>query len=306
MSSSVPAKEDENGNGGVEIEDMSKARQRLCEECNEKPSLYQCPGCSIRTCSLHCCQAHKKRTKCTGKRSRGAYLPLCHMSDSTLRSDYFFMEEILGVMPRARKVSKLAEDGKTTANDCTRDNASQKNRSVASINKKAKRLVQQALRRGITLQVMPPVMERHRNNSSWYCSSRDLITWKVEVILVPKMKTFSFKLSEQEEGILGHISKYIADTYADDSEMPSTISPDDHQLLIKRLPSSASNPRYIQIKNNESLKTVLDGLTIVEYPTIYCVNDESMKDYPLGTSVITEEASMSSASKDSHPKEASI
>mmetsp|Transcript_10465 Transcript_10465/g.21789 ORF Transcript_10465/g.21789 Transcript_10465/m.21789 type:complete len:198 (-) Transcript_10465:840-1433(-) len=180
-----------------------------------------------------------------------------------------------------------------------------KNRSVASINKKAKRLVQQALRRGITLQVMPPVMERHRNNSSWYCSSRDLITWKVEVILVPKMKTFSFKLSEQEEGIIGHISKYIADTYADDSDMPSTVLPDDHKLLIKRLPSSASNPRYIRIKNNESLKTVLGGLTIVEYPTIYCVNDESMKDYPLGTSVITEEASMSSASKDFHPQEAS-
>lgn len=305
MSNFVPAKEDENGNGAVEIEEMSQARRRLCEECNEKPSLYQCPGCSIRTCSLHCCQAHKKRTKCTGKRSRGAYLPLCHMNDSTLRSDYFFMEEILGVMPRARKVSKLAEDGKSTANDCLRDNVSKNPRSAASINKKAKRLVQQALRRGITLQVMPPVMERHRNNSSWYCSSRDLITWKVEVILVPKMKTFSFKLSEQEEGILGHIAKFIADTYADDSDMPSTISPDDHQLLIKRLPSTANNPRFIRIKNNDSLKTALDGLTIVEYPTIYCVNDESMKDYPLGTSVIMEETPMSSASKDSLPQEAS-
>ncbi len=289
-----PTKESQNE--AVEIEDMSKTRGRVCEECNEKPALYQCPGCSIRTCSLHCCQAHKKRTKCTGKRQRGAYLPLCRMDDSTLRSDYFFMEEVLDVMPRAKKVSKLAEEGKSV-NNSIHNNASKNNKSMVSINKKAKRLVQQAQRRGITLQIMPPVLERHRNNSSWYCSSKDLITWKVEIILEPKKKTFSFNLSEQEEGILGRISNHVTSTYADDPNIPPEISPDKYQLLIKRLPSSANNPRYIQINSNDSLRTVLDGLTIIEYPTLYCVANENLKDFPVGASGITETASLPSASE---------
>lgn len=299
---SIASKESQNENdtsSAVEIEELSKTRPRICEECNDKPSLYQCPGCSIRTCSLHCCQAHKKRTKCTGKRSRGAYLPLCRMNDSTLRSDYFFMEDVLNVIPRARKVSKLAEEGKSSMNNSIHTSSSRSPRSIISINKKAKRLVQQALRRGISLQVMPPVLERHRNNSSWYCSSKDVITWKVEVVLLPKMRTFSFDLSEQEGGILGHISKYIADKYPEDSDMPSNISPDNYQLLIKRLPSSANNPRYIRIKDNDSLKSTLEGLTIVEHPTIYCVTNENMQDFLVGASGITEETSTSSASKDS-------
>jgi hypothetical protein len=214
------------------------------------------------------------------------------MSDSTLRSDYFFMEEILDIMPRARKVSKLTEEGKSLTNDDIHGNS-----SIASINKKAKRLIQQALRRGITLQIMPPVLERHRNNSSWYCGSTDLITWKVEVVLVPRKKTVSFKLSEREEGILSHILKHI-ESYEENLGMPSILSSDNYQLLIKRLPSSANNPRYVLIKNNDCLKTVLEGFTIVEYPTLYCVANEDMKDFTVGTNGITEKPPVTSAVKD--------
>ena len=176
------------------MNEPSSARQR-CEECNEKTSLYQCPGCMIRTCSLKCCQAHKKRTKCSGKRSRGKILPLCRMDDDSLRSDYFFMEEVLEMMPRASKISKLAEENSMQ---------SIAHRSTTSMNsrKKSKRLVQQAERRGITLQVMPCVMERHKKNSSWYCSPRDLITWKTEVVIIPTHKIYSINISEQEEEIL--------------------------------------------------------------------------------------------------------
>jgi hypothetical protein len=210
------------------------------------------------------------------------------MNDSTLRSDYFFMEEVLDVMPRAKKISKLAEEGKLSLNNYVHSNNSKNPRSIASINKKAKRLVQQALRRGISLQIMPSVLERHKKNTSWYCGSRDLITWKVEIVLAPKTRTFSFNLSEQEEGILDRISKHIADTYRDDSDMPSNLSTENYQLLIKRLPSSANNPRYIRIQNDVCLKTALEGLTIVEYPTLYCVPIENMKAYQVGTKGVTE------------------
>ena len=288
---SIARKESDNDNDDANDtkSTMTRRKPQLCEECHEKPSLYQCPGCSIRTCSLHCCKAHKKRTKCSGKRSRGAYLPLCRMNDGTLRSDYFFMEEILDILPRARKVSKLAEDGKISPKNSIDENRSGHTRSIASINKKARRLAQQALRRGITLQVMPPILERHKHNSSWYCSSRDLITWKIEVILVSIKKTISFNLSEQQDNIIDHISKHLEEKYDNNSNMQMLPSLDSYQLLIKRLPTSANNPRYIRLKRNDCLKSVLNGLTIIEYPTIYCVNNENMESFPVGTNEVTEQ-----------------
>jgi len=148
---------------------------------------------------------------------------------------------------------------------------------------------------------MPSVLERHKNNTSWYCGSRDLITWKVEIVLAPKKRTFSFNLSEQEEGILDRISKYIADTYRDDSDMPSNLSTENYQLLIKRLPSSANNPRYIRIQNDVCLKTALEGLTIVEYPTLYCAPIDNMKDYQVGTKGITEKTPTTSSLDSADP-----
>jgi len=284
---SVATTNSEEKNNHAKNDGLSRDR-RLCEECNEKSAVYQCPGCLIRTCSLQCCQAHKKRTKCSGKRPRGAYLPLCRMNDSTLRSDYFFMEEVLDTMPRARKISKLAEEGKLSTNDSIQSNSLNNQKSTASLYKKAKRLVQQAQRRGITLQVMPSVLERHKNNSSWYCGPRDLITWKVEVILVPTTNTFSFNLSEQEEGILDRISKHVSEFHEDYPNMPTRLSPDNYQLVIKRLPSAGNNPRYTRIENNKSLRKALEGLTIVEHPTIYCVQSENMMNFPIGTNEITE------------------
>mmetsp|Transcript_25562 Transcript_25562/g.28670 ORF Transcript_25562/g.28670 Transcript_25562/m.28670 type:complete len:305 (-) Transcript_25562:916-1830(-) len=263
---------------------LSNARPH-CEECNENISLYQCPRCLMYTCSLLCCQSHKKRTGCSGKRNRGSYMPLCRMSDSTLRSDYFFIEEVLEIIPRARKISKLAEEKSTKTTAITNKN---NHRSNTAMDKKARRLANQAERRGITLQIMPSFLERHKNNTSWYCGPRDLITWKVEVIIMPTKKTFSFKLSEQEEAIFDCISTHMVEFYKDDSDIRDMLLGSNYQLLIKRLPSSAKSPKYIRIEDNECLKKVLEGLTIIENPTIYCVPNESLKEFPIGTEKITE------------------
>ena len=273
-------------NDNTESENNKSSSVRLrCMECKEKISLYQCPGCQIRTCSLQCCQAHKKRTGCTGKRNRSEYLPLCRMNDNTLQSDYFFIEEVLEIMPRASKISKLAEENSISTGTST--SAINNNRSTASLNKKARRLVNQAKNRGITLQVMPSFLERHKNNTSWYCGPKDNITWKVEIIIMPTKNFFSFQLSEKEENILDCISKHIGEFHRDDSDVPTTLL-GSYQLFTKRLPSSAKDPKYVQIENNICLKKALNGLTIIEHPTIYCVPNENLKDFPIGTEKITE------------------
>ena len=201
-----------------------------CQECKEKMAIHQCPRCELRTCSLECCRGHKERTQCSGKRDRGSFLPLCRMTDSTLRSDYFFLEEVLNQMPRNRKRTKL--DPSPAATHHQNNN----NKTSTNMSRKARKLVQQADVRGTKLQVMPPMMERHKSNTSWYCAARDMITWKLEVVVYPGEKRISFKLSENEKNLMEHVSKGCE---KEGIGLPGA----DHHLFLKKLPSSSKNPK---------------------------------------------------------------
>lgn len=237
----------------------------LCEECQSKTPVYQCPGCLIRTCSLGCCRGHKTRTGCSGKRNRGEFVPVSRMTDSTMRSDYFFLEEVLEQIPRNGKRARTTEASSNQSNK----------------NKKSRRLVQQAERRGITLQIMPPMMVRHKSNSSWYCGPRDSITWKVEVVVHPSKITTSFNISENEENIIDHMLRHCEKK---DILMPSR----DYCFFILRLPGQAKNPEYIALGPSDSLKTALRGMTIVEHPTIHCVPNDIRDEFPTGSEKVVE------------------
>lgn len=228
--------------------------RRKCKECKQNEAIYQCPGCDVRTCSVECVKSHKRRTNCTGKRNRAAFLPLCRMTDSTLRSDYFLLEEVLDRMPRDQKRAK-----------------------VDNLSKKARRLLQQCKRRDIKLEVMPSVMERHKKNNSWYSAPRNVITWKVEVILHPSLSNCIFQLSEDEENIMTHVK----------TKLNAPIN-GLHRLFMKQLPTSSKTPRYYEICKADSLRKFLPNKTIIEYPTIYCVPADSVAQFPTGTDKITE------------------
>lgn len=58
----------------------------ICEGCQEKPSKYKCPGCSIRSCSLPCVKAHKLSTGCNGKKQLTQIIPLSKFDDNLLIS----------------------------------------------------------------------------------------------------------------------------------------------------------------------------------------------------------------------------
>lgn len=268
-------------------ETPSSFLSRSCEECKSKQAVYQCPGCELRTCSLECCQSHKKRTACSGKRNRGAFIPLCRMNDNSLRSDYFFLEEVLDQIPRANKMAKM--EPSTNYHTVNRNNHRPSAGNSNNACKKTRRLLQQAERRGVDLQIMPTIMERRKKNSSWYCGPRDTITWKVEAILMPSQKKFFFSLSENEDNILQHVSKHMDVNSRNNNPSFLSIPVQEYQCFIKRLPSSANSPHYVQIQPSDSLRNVLKGLTIVEHPTIYCVPAEMTDEFPTGTDKIIEQ-----------------
>ena len=235
-----------------------------CEECKLNEAIYQCPRCNIRTCSLECVRKHKTKTDCNGKRNREAFLPLCRMSDSSLRSDYFFLEEVLDRMPRDAKRAKTQHQ----------------------TSRKSRRLLQQCEKRGINLKIMPTMMERHKKNSSWYCVKRDTVMWKVEVIIHPSRKSFFFQLSEDEAEIITHLQKHAQKT---------EISIDDSmRIFVKQLPAPTNEQRYAEIEAIDNLRSFLSGMTIIEHPTIYCVNKDCVSEFPTGNEKIKELTSGSS------------
>lgn len=91
-----------------------------CDECQTASALYQCPRCSRRTCSLACCQRHKQRTGCNGKRDRTQFVSLGRMRENDndghgsgsgggghsqqLQSDYFFLEDVLQSVHRSKRL----------------------------------------------------------------------------------------------------------------------------------------------------------------------------------------------------------
>lgn len=89
-----------------------------CEVCNVAVSLYRCPKCSMRTCSLQCCKIHKEKINCNGRRDRTAFIALNQFSDANMLSDYHFLEDVLQNSSRAKRLrTELGATNQQTQND---------------------------------------------------------------------------------------------------------------------------------------------------------------------------------------------
>jgi len=75
-----------------------------CQICKKSPSLYRCPRCFIRTCSLQCCTFHKTSQKCNGQRDKLAYVPLYKYNEQHLKSDYYFLEHVLNCTEGSKRL----------------------------------------------------------------------------------------------------------------------------------------------------------------------------------------------------------
>ncbi|KAH9844201.1 uncharacterized protein C8Q71DRAFT_697197 [Rhodofomes roseus] len=67
----------------------------LCSVCHDKPAIYTCPRCSMRTCTMSCSNQHKTLgVGCSGVRNKAAYVPMNEYGYMSLMSDYTFLEEM--------------------------------------------------------------------------------------------------------------------------------------------------------------------------------------------------------------------
>ncbi|KAF9468872.1 hypothetical protein BDZ94DRAFT_1244800 [Collybia nuda] len=143
----------------------------LCTICNHH-SIYTCPGCSTRTCSLLCSSNHKSTTGCTGQRNKAAYVPMNRYGWGTMMDDYVFLEDV------GRRVGdwgkEIIKGGFTMKNPNTRGGEG-RGRDISSRwrgrnggNTKRDTLKIQLEARDIDMDLLPIGMERRRvNQSSW-------------------------------------------------------------------------------------------------------------------------------------------
>ncbi|KAI0053030.1 hypothetical protein FA95DRAFT_1057397 [Auriscalpium vulgare] len=82
----------------------STAPKPKCAICDEKTSVYACPRCTTRTCSLPCSSAHKTRTGCSGVRDKAKYVPMNNYTLGTMMDDYVFLEDL------GRKMGEWGQD----------------------------------------------------------------------------------------------------------------------------------------------------------------------------------------------------
>jgi len=147
-------------------------------------------------------------------------------------------------------------------------------RTTNNNNNKWQRLVQQAELRGTTLMLMPPGMQRHATNTTWYHHKTDTIHWKVDL---------NISTSNDETSRVVSIPKL--DENASIAEEVKKAWPeytlDGHHLLIKRLPCPSNKPRYVELDNSETtLKMALRDQTIIEYPMIEVVPTQALSIFP--------------------------
>ena len=117
-------------------------------------SKYRCPGCGERSCSLACVKRHKAEKPCDGRRDPAAYFALGDGTDELLLRDYHFLEQAGKTVDGAGRALRQSGVAKSAG---ARPPQQPPHR---------RKLLQQAERRGVALELLPVGMQRQRENTS--------------------------------------------------------------------------------------------------------------------------------------------
>lgn len=352
-----------------------------CQICKIRESLYRCPACFILTCSLECCKSHKIKYECSGKRDRTCFVSLNKFTDSTLRSDYYFLEDVIQSNEAGKRLKReicdtssnkrrknekgatlpgqvllqLSQSNKEpspSSNDNSgtssvidqdmnlvkddmispckevevKESAKDTNTSKetglicqdpTTYSQAKQKLVQQSLRRGVNLLLMPDGMQRSLlNKTTRFDQKKDTIIWKVELQLHYFSSMSKDNIDKEGSKGIDHTRKAL---YLDRVEESSTLEApfsnllqrsithsaptnvrfmakrfhdsnkngikDNVCILMKKLPCKSSQPVYSHLDIKSTLADMLKGMTVIEFPTIEVVLDQDLKHF----SVLIEE-----------------
>ena len=149
-----------------ESDDESSEEQKiLCEICKKEAYKYNCPKCKIKTCSVKCVKAHKKKYGCDGEKDK--FKLVSKQSDYTEQVFYrdvnFLNNAIKDINISNKKIYNLTEDTDTSQN---------------KIFKTFKRILKKF--RDINYFKSPMIMECNKFNKSYSDTSLKKIFWTIK------------------------------------------------------------------------------------------------------------------------------
>ncbi|KAL4039065.1 hypothetical protein IC575_002708 [Cucumis melo] len=227
----------------------------LCEECKSNPSKYKCPACSIRSCSLNCVNAHKRRSGCTGKRKQTQFVPLSQFNDSILLSDYNLLEEVKRMAESAQRLRKKL---------CPYTHA------YFRLPFHLKSLRAAASNRRTKIMFLPTGMTKRENNQTRYDKREKTIFWTMEW----RFNSTNIVLVDHEVNENSKLSTILAN-HLRPSPWKTQLQKFREQLdclkvFVRTYPKGAKSP-FHELDSTLPIRQLFSNLAFVEYPVIYVV-----------------------------------
>lgn len=147
-----------------------------CGMCKVKRASYKCPRCSLVSCSLTCCKNHKMAMNCSGQRDRTEYTSVSQFTESHLRDDYHFLEDVMQTKQRAIR---------TFGVDTDKDkNNPKKSTTQISHTQSTKKLLRACESRSINVIILSHGMSKRMINTSYFQTNTNTIFWRLHIVFI--------------------------------------------------------------------------------------------------------------------------
>lgn len=256
--------------------------------CNDAQAKYTCPKCEVKTCCLRCLNIHKRELDCNGVRDKTRFIPLRDMTDVDFASDYTFLEEC------TRYVA-----------DRRRDQLKRHTRYNKTLPAHLFKLRAAAQQRRTALRFLLALFSRHAANTTFYDWKTKVIWWRCEWRFPNAGNVTAVDERCDERWTLGRLlAKYVsvqeeegdigAEAEADKDGEPSGRLSDamrksltfyrsrglaQMRVLLKAEGIKRSRTRFWELDVGRTLAENLSGKTIVEFPVIYVMYDDVVKEF---------------------------
>lgn len=252
----------------------------LCHVCNIAIAIYQCPRCSICTCSLPCVNNHKKENNCTGRKDAFAITAVpSDINDEIFKQDIRYLDRVSLEVERSSRWT-------------AHNNSERFETMKGALSGYVLRKMCEA--RGINIVLCPPELSLRRRNTTQLTRRHKKIAWRIEwrfFILKPDgtktMAIYSDKTIVETTLVRALVERFWHMGGRTPRQIPSLSlgnrelhdmgeNPNDWGILIQDFVASSDDPVWQELNRDLDIMSALKGKTVYEFPVFHIVN---LKDY---------------------------
>ena len=187
-------KKDDLDSSDIEQENI-KEKKELCEICKKEEYKYNCPKCKIKTCSVLCVKAHKKKYGCDGEKDKFKIVTKQNdYNEQVFHRDVNFLNTAINDINMSnKKVYNLTEYTDTSQNKTF---------------KTFKRILKKF--RNINYFKSPMIMECNKYNKSYTDTNLKKIFWTIKFnFLDEKLYYISNNVFDGDETNIKNLIEYL-------------------------------------------------------------------------------------------------